>query len=709
MKSFRPLPLACLLALAAPPLTANPRDLPTPPNSVRFGEEFAVLANGNIVVADPEYSAIAPSAGAVYLFRPDGTLLSTLTGSTAFDRIGSWGITVLPNGNFLVESRDWDNGSATNAGAVTFGDADTGVSGAVSPSNSLVGSSIGDQVGGVVVLKNGNYFVASSFWDNGATGGVGAVTWGRGDTGVVGPIGPGNSLIGSATNDSIGSSGVWALANGHAVILSDGWDNAGITNAGAVTWIRGDGPTTGTVSPSNSLVGTSANDAVGSGRLTELTDGHWVVASHSWSNGGTPDVGAVTWGRGDQATVGPVTPANSLIGVQASDAVGSGRVFALSNGAYVVSSPRWDLGATVDVGAITRIAGGAAFSGVVSQANSLHGSSLNDRIGEDALTVLANGNYVVRAPFWDNGATANVGSVTWCNGTTGRTGAVSAANSLVGSSTSAPIGDFVFPLVNGNYLVLSRNWDDGAVLDVGAITFGNGASGVAGAVSASNSLVGVTTGDRIGTRVKALVNGHYAVGSAQWDNGGVANVGAVTWGNGVTGTVGPVTAANSMIGSTANDGVGDSLDALEDGRFVVGSSGWDRGALVDAGAVTWLIGTGPTSGIVSAANSLVGTRAFDEIGYGANALPGGASVLEMPYLDSASAVDSGATLLAPPGGLTGDIPANRAVFGTVADEGTALYHEWDAVRQHLVVAHSPANRVTLLSFPPDALFANGFE
>ena len=47
--------------------------------------------------------------------------------------------------------------------------------------------------------------------------------------------------------------------------------------------------------------------------------------------------------------------------------------------------------------------------------------------------VLANGNYVVRSPYWDNGAAADAGAVTWGDGTSGVTGAVSAANSLVGS------------------------------------------------------------------------------------------------------------------------------------------------------------------------------------------------------------------------------------------------------------------------------------
>ena len=98
-----------------------------------------------------------------------GALISTLIGSTANDNLGSTGVTALSNGNYVVRSLNWDNGAATDAGAVTFGSGTTGVSGAVSSTNSLVGTTTTDQVGigGVTALSNGNYVVLSLFWDNG--------------------------------------------------------------------------------------------------------------------------------------------------------------------------------------------------------------------------------------------------------------------------------------------------------------------------------------------------------------------------------------------------------------------------------------------------------------------------------------------------------------------------------------------------------------
>lgn len=701
--------LPTLVLAVSTALRADTTEIPAPPDSVRFGEEFAVLPNGNIVVVDRDWSGTATNAGAAYLYRPDGTLVSRVTGSSANDSIGNWGITVLPGGNYLLESRDWDHGAAIDAGAVTFGDADTGVSGVVSPANSLVGSSTGDRVGTVSVLANGNYTVTSQDWAHGAVDGVGAVTWGSGETGVVGPVGTTNSLVGTSANDHVGGGGgVVPLPNGHGIVASASWSDGGTPDVGAVTWIRGDRPTVGTVSAANSLIGSATGDFFGV-RIHALANGHYVVANHWWDHAGLPNVGAVTWARGDAATSAVVSTSNSLVGAQAEDHVASDGVEVLPGGAYVVASSLWDLGGIANVGAVTRVDGSAAFAGVVTSANSLHGSTAEDSIGDNRFVVLANGNYVLLSPQWDNGAAANAGAATWCPGATGCTGPLGPANSLVGESATSRVGTFLVALTNGNYLVVSQAWDRGAIADAGAVTFGPGTTGIAGVVTTQNSLVGSTAYDRIGTRVVALANGHYAVGSADWDRGAIVNAGAVTWGHGTTGTVGAVSTANSIVGSHAGDEVGSQLDPLDDGRFVAGSSSWDRGALEDAGAFTWLAGTGPTTGDVTAANSLVGARAFDELGYGVDALPGGASAVYIPHLDTDDGADTGAVVLAPPGGLVGEVPQRRAVFGTVPDEGAALYYEWSAIDDHLVVAHAPGNRVVLLREPADALFADGYE
>src|SRR5205814_973646 len=134
-----------------------------------------------------------------------------------YDKIGDDGVTPLTNGNYVVASSYWDNGSVKDTGAVTFGDGLTGVAGVVSAKNSLVGSKDKDEIGdnGVTSLENGNYVIPSPGWDNGNLVNAGAVTFANGNTGVAGVVSAKNSLVGSKESDSVGGNGVKTLPNGN--------------------------------------------------------------------------------------------------------------------------------------------------------------------------------------------------------------------------------------------------------------------------------------------------------------------------------------------------------------------------------------------------------------------------------------------------------------------------------------------------------------
>lgn len=146
---------------------ASQKDIVGPVGSGAFGSSVTVLPNGNIVVTDPFYDAGAiADVGAAYLYDgATGTLISKLTGSTAGDQVGyagsyQPGVTVLSNGNYLVSSLYWNNGGTADVGAVTWGNASTGISGVVSAANSLVGSTANDVIGSVnkvTSLSNGGY------------------------------------------------------------------------------------------------------------------------------------------------------------------------------------------------------------------------------------------------------------------------------------------------------------------------------------------------------------------------------------------------------------------------------------------------------------------------------------------------------------------------------------------------------------------------
>ncbi len=319
------------------------------------------------------------------------------------------------------------------------------------------------------------------------------------------------------------------------------------------------------------LAQTDISGPVGSRAFGEkvytLPNGNFVVVD-SLSNLDEFDRGAV-W-LYDGATLEPI---GVLRGSTAGDRVGSGGVVVLTNGNFVVISPAWDNGATVDAGAVTWLSGVTGTTATVSNLNSLVGSSAGDAVGSNGVTALTNGNYVVSSPDW-NPIPGGPGAVTWGNGAAGTVGAVSASNSLVYFGNSDKVGyPSVTPLTNGNYVVVSPYWD-GAVFDVGAVIWGNGAGGTVGAVSAGNSLVGSKNGDLVGAGgVTALTNGNYVVNSPSWD-GTAANVGAVTWGNGAGGTFGPVSASNSLVGSAEYDSVGSSgVTALTNGNYVVNSHG----------------------------------------------------------------------------------------------------------------------------------------
>jgi hypothetical protein len=690
--------------------------------SVAFGTTVTTLLNGNVVVSDPDYGPGGRKLGAVYLYSPTGALISALRGNSTDDHVGSYGIKVLASGNFVVLSPSWSNGKSVAAGAATWIDGDAGLSGAVSASNSLVGMQTNDNVGngGVTLLKNGNYVVSSYSWSNGAATGAGAVTWVDGNTGLSGVISSDNSLVGTEANEAVGAWLVKALANGNYVVPDPNWQSAA-GRFGAVMLADGNIGATGTFSKNNSLTGAIAGDSVGSGGIVALSNGNYVVSSPTWNNGDVQLAGAVTWVDGTAGLIDRVSAANSLVGTSFLDLVGSGYdlrpIVALSNGNYVVASPFWTNGAIRSVGAATWGDGSKGISGAVSASNSLVGSVELDYVGIDRVAALSNGNYVVGSRNWHNGSVAMAGAVTWADGTTGLSGPVSASNSLVGSSVFDWVGSQgIRALSNGNYVVTSPRWSNGPLSGVGAITWANGSTGLTGAVSAGNSLVGSTAGDGVGAaNVSILANGNYVVDSPFWNNGAATQAGAVTWSDGTAGLIGAVSASNSLVGTSAHDWIGYNFAfALNNGNYVVASPFWSNGALASVGAVTWGNGRSGICGAISAANSLIGTSAGDSVGSGYEHDNGfatysnGMYVVGSPHFRNGSTVDAGAvSLIRGTGGTVGTVSPGNSVIGTAAGGGPSMVFDYDPTHDTLVVGQPASNVVSL--FKADLLFANGFQ
>ena len=681
------------------PAHAADLDIVGPAGSVKFGTHVVVLPNGNIVVADP--SGPVANIGAVYVYSPNGSLISTLTGGSSGDLVGIGGIQVLPNGNFLVNSSRWRNPAtaAANAGAVTWVNGTTGLSGVVSESNSLVGTQSLDSIGNrnATVLSNGNYVVRASEWNNGAVSRAGAAIGANGDVGISGPVTTSNALFGTQPSGALGLGGVVPLSNGNYVVSSPAWKNGANSRAGAVTWVDGHTGLVGALSPANSLVGTKTDDGVGDRGIKALSNGNYVVISSYWKNQDAVSVGAATWANGNTGLIGEVSSANSLVGSSANDTVGEEGVVELANGNYVVVSPSWNNGASLKAGAVTWGSGSSGVRGTISAGNSLVGSSAGDEVGSGVVMPLINGNYAVYSPMWKNGASPKAGAATWGSGISGVSGTISASNSLVGASANdgehdGRIGS-LRPLWNGNYVVINPGWDNGAVADVGAVTWANGASGRTGVISAGNSLTGSTAGDAVGSgSFVALTNGNYVVGSSRWRNGTMISAGAATWSDGVSGRVGMVSAANSLVGRSAYDFVGNEIVGLNNGNYVVASSDWDHGAIVDVGAVTRCNGASGRIGVISPANSLMGGNAGDSYGEVMLALANGDYIAGSASWDNGAMADAGAFthvdgsvgLSAVPsatnsivGSTTGDFRSAEARTLLGSNHYAVIWEEWD--------------------------------
>ena len=96
---------------------------------------------------------------------------------------------------------------------------------------------------------------------------------------------------------------------------------------------------------------------------------------------------------------GTVSAANSLVGSTTDDGVDT--VTALANGNYAVCSRYPDTGAAVDTGG--RPGGMGRVDHRDGQRSQQPGGQHDGRFGDFNVMALANGNYVVRSPDWNNG------------------------------------------------------------------------------------------------------------------------------------------------------------------------------------------------------------------------------------------------------------------------------------------------------------------
>lgn len=727
--------------------SASQIDIPAPPGSGFFMYGVVVLPNGNLVVAD----AFAGDAdeGAVYLYSPTGTLISTLRGSSPNDQVGG-DIVVLANSNFLVRSAHWNNGSAIRAGAVTWVDGTSGLDGVVSPANSLVGSSTDDQIGmDITVLANGNCVVSAYDWDNGTLQDAGAATFVPADGGVHGPVSAANSLVGSSANDTVGDR-IVPLTNGNYLVVSPYWTNGDIPIAGAVTWASGETGIVGPISAQNSLVGSTTRDGLGMIDVYidtwALSNGNAVVISPDWDNGMIVNAGAVTWIDGTTGLTGTISAANSLVGTTAGDRLGETGVwgfFELPGGHFAVVSPSFSSPGAAHAGAITWGDTTTAIRGVVSASNSLLGSTNQDLVAA-SIVALDDGNWVVGSPSWSNDGAFSVGAATWIDASAPLVGPISTANSLVGGTQGDHVGQQIVALNDGRYLVASPMWTNGSAGFVGAVTWVDRQGLHTGSVSADNSLVGTNPGDEVGESVSVLANGNYVVSSSRWARDSVQLVGAVTLARGDIGMTGQVSTANSLVGDEDDDRMGLEPVPLSNGNFVALSPLWHgqlgAATLIDGqtgrietvsaqnslvgsvphegpqsvtvlnrtgnylvvdsdwnnllGAVAWGNGRTGVVGEISATNSLVGTSTYYSVG------------TDVVAADNGNAIVTGHSSVTLVRGTSPTVGPVNSANSALNPNASVMSYEYDEAHDRLFVLWSDG---TISIFQTDGLLENGFD
>ena len=455
-------------------------------------------------------------------------------------------------------------------------------------------------------------------------------------------------------------------STGDALILAPNWDDpmAGHIDAGAVGGMSGRQATAGVITTANSLTGALAGNQVGYS-ATVLENKSVVVSSQFVSL----EKGAVTLFQGTFNLAGQrVSPSNSLLSGANGDGFGSS-VTPLKGGKFVVGCRSCDISGHTDAGLVRFVGTAADAVGEASAANSLTGRLANDQVGS-MVTALTNGNYVVTSFHFNADGIPQAGAATWVDGNTGhprgessRAAVVTSANSLTGATASDRIG-FTAALSNGNYLVLSPAFDAAGQADVGAITLARGDVGMAGTLSAVNSLVGGRAADRLGADLNnnqgavALSAGRFLVGSPNFDlqSGQVAflDAGAVTFGDGWTGMAGALNTSNSYI-PLGNTGLytGQTIARLKNGDGIIVTSRLDTFVnnvrVDDAGAVTF-VARGAKPGVIDPVNS---------------------------------------------------------VFGTMPGEGVTLRYDFNAATGELIVGRPMANEVVL--FEPARVFRDDFE
>ena len=366
----------------------------------------------------------------------------------------------------------------------------------------------------------------------------------------------------------------------------------------------------------------------------------------------------------------------ALVGKRARD-FEDARVYAAKGGGYYVVLPNWDRSAAaINAGAVLSCPAAVGCSGEVSSANALVGTQADDGVG---LTLYrhADGSAAAIWPSFSTASANSVGAVTFLDGLSALAGEVGEANALIGAETDDLRAASALRLASGLELVVAPYASNRR----GAVLMHRGATDL-GVMDDSIGLFGRSPGDAsTGFDVTALATGGYVV---KWDSfdlsGGAIDVGAlvVCPEAGCTGVLQPAMALTGRIdGDLANS----KVVPLANGNAVLFSPSWHDSTGQAVGASTWISKKYVGGGVVSEANSLYGSAYGDGLEGYAESLPNGNYLVALPNFDlglarqdaGRVAVVNGESQESGPLGARGMYGANPAdKFGARVDGGSPV-------------------------------------
>jgi filamentous hemagglutinin family protein len=637
------------------------------------------------------------SKGAMTIFEPgdpaptgvvSGTANSWV-GESAGDQVGAnMSFTLMSSHNAVVLNRNFAGGK----GAITL-ITDLGMPyGTISSANSWVGATTSDGGGMNVGAYSASGYgasgwsstdvvmVSNAYWNSG-TGFVALI--GAGQTALTAPgsLSAANALVGAASGDYVGSAvGVVPGTTPYVVVRSPDWGGG----KGAITFgtLASGGLPVGTVSASNSLVGSAAGDlplygaqlwvnyGIGSGLDYGIgvAAGRALLVAPDYAGG----LGAVSLFDLSAPPTGTLTSGQALMGVSAGDRIGSGGVMRLDYqaGDYaLVLSPEF----SGQRGAITSInlATGAT-SGTLSSANSFVGAYAGDGVGnqQNNIVQLYSGAVLLVTPSHNSGR----GALTMFTDASAMSGTIDPSSSLVGATP----GDFVnwsHTDFDDHTLYLSLpEWTNAATTaaSAGARLRITDAVPLSGTIGSANALVGTHAGDRIGSGYLNFSGSYADFLDGQW-NGGRGVRGFITYGQALTGTVdAPTSGLNAVLGTAAGDLASSIvLEPSDDKRVLIASNyGGGKGAI----ATLDLSAGVPGAITLDATNALVGATAGDHIGSsGYNTWGSNGYMIGSPSWSSST----GALTFSDASGLfgTGVIGSSNSLVGSAAGDavGSNIY------------------------------------